>query len=178
MGSIYPTTKLILLDSLLQETSNNSKAMKVLLICALFGAALSEVYFEEKFGAGWEDRWVQSTHKGADAGKFVLSAGKFYSGPNGTATGHWNWTTNTSLIAHAHTRIRILGEGQMHTALSRVFVCVFVCVLVCVCEWKEELLCYIVSIIYNVKGIVNSFFSLALICCCARVPACKFEKKK
>merc|ERR1712055_59591 len=54
------------------------KAMKVLLICALFGAALSEVYFEEKFGAGWEDRWVQSTHKGADAGKFVLSAGKFY----------------------------------------------------------------------------------------------------
>jgi len=67
-----------LLDSLLQETSNTSKAMKVLLICALFGAALSEVYFEEKFGAGWEDRWVQSTHKGADAGKFVLSAGKFY----------------------------------------------------------------------------------------------------
>ena len=52
--------------------------MKVVLICALFGAALSEVYFEEKFGAGWEDRWVQSTHKGADAGKFVLSAGKFY----------------------------------------------------------------------------------------------------
>merc|ERR1719320_1174627 len=78
MGSIYPTTKLILLDSLLQETSNTSKAMKVLLICALFGAALSEVYFEEKFGAGWEDRWVQSNHKGADAGKFVLSAGKFY----------------------------------------------------------------------------------------------------
>merc|ERR1719320_579966 len=78
MGSIYPTTKLILLDSLLQETSSISKAMKVLLICALFGAALSEVYFEEKFGAGWEDRWVQSTHKGADAGKFVLSAGKFY----------------------------------------------------------------------------------------------------
>ena len=65
----------------------------------------------------------------------------------------------------------------MHTALPRVFVCVFVCVLVCVCEWKEELICYIVSIIYNVKGIVNSFFSLALICCCARVPACKFEKK-
>ena len=52
--------------------------MKVLLICALFGAALSEVYFEEKFGDGWEDRWVQSTHKGADAGKFVLSAGKFH----------------------------------------------------------------------------------------------------
>jgi calreticulin len=23
-------------------------------------------------------RWVESTHKGADAGKFVLTAGKFY----------------------------------------------------------------------------------------------------
>jgi len=23
-------------------------------------------------------RWVESTHKGAEAGKFVLSAGKFY----------------------------------------------------------------------------------------------------
>ena len=52
--------------------------MKLLLACALFGAALSEVFFEEQFGAGYEDRWVQSTHKGAEAGKFVLSAGKFY----------------------------------------------------------------------------------------------------
>jgi len=29
-------------------------------------------------GDGWEKRWVQSTHKGAEAGKFVLTAGKFY----------------------------------------------------------------------------------------------------
>lgn len=28
--------------------------------------------------ANWEDNWVQSTHKGDDAGKFVLTAGKFY----------------------------------------------------------------------------------------------------
>lgn len=27
---------------------------------------------------GWEDRWVSSTHKGAEQGKFELSAGKFY----------------------------------------------------------------------------------------------------
>ncbi len=27
---------------------------------------------------GWQKRWIQSTHKGEQAGKFVLSAGKFY----------------------------------------------------------------------------------------------------
>jgi len=45
---------------------------------ALLGLALSEVFIEERFGEGWEDRWVQSTHKGAEAGKFVATAGKFY----------------------------------------------------------------------------------------------------
>ena len=34
-------------------------------------------YFEEQFGDGWEDRWVQSEHK-SDLGKFELSAGSFY----------------------------------------------------------------------------------------------------
>jgi len=43
---------------------------------ALCGAALSEVFFEEKFDS--LDAWVQSTSKGAEAGKFELSAGKFY----------------------------------------------------------------------------------------------------
>jgi len=52
--------------------------MKLLLLTALFGAALSEIFLEETFGEGWEDRWVQSTHKGAEAGKFVATAGKFY----------------------------------------------------------------------------------------------------
>ena len=54
--------------------------MKVLILCALFGAALSEVFFEETFSDGdkWESRWIQSTHKGDEAGKFVLTAGKFY----------------------------------------------------------------------------------------------------
>merc|ERR1712198_745227 len=40
----------------------------------------AEIYLEETFQDGdkWEDRWIQSTHKGGDAGKFVLTAGKFY----------------------------------------------------------------------------------------------------
>jgi len=50
--------------------------MKFLVVLALCGVALSEVYFEEKFDT--LDAWVQSTHKGAEAGKFELSAGKFY----------------------------------------------------------------------------------------------------
>merc|ERR1711910_172827 len=55
------------------------KKMKVLLAFALLGAALSEVFFEETFSDDkWEDRWVQSTAKADDAGKFVLTAGKFY----------------------------------------------------------------------------------------------------
>ena len=29
---------------------------------------------------GWEDRWVKSTHKGADAGRFEVSKGEFNSG--------------------------------------------------------------------------------------------------
>jgi len=54
--------------------------MRLLLAFALFGVALSEVFFEEKFddGEAWESRWIQSTNKGGDAGKFVLTAGKFY----------------------------------------------------------------------------------------------------
>merc|ERR1711934_685811 len=49
---------------------------KFLVVLALCGVALSEVYFEEKFDS--LDAWVQSTHKGAKAGKFELSAGKFF----------------------------------------------------------------------------------------------------
>jgi len=55
--------------------------MKLLLVFALVcGSALAEVFFEERFqdGDAWEKRWVSSTHKGNDAGKFVLTAGKFY----------------------------------------------------------------------------------------------------
>ena len=38
----------------------------------------AEVFFEETFSDDYEERWVQSTHKGDEAGKFVLTAGKFY----------------------------------------------------------------------------------------------------
>ena len=41
--------------------------MKLLIVLALCGAALSEVFFEEKFDT--LDAWVQSTHKGAEAGE-------------------------------------------------------------------------------------------------------------
>ena len=30
------------------------------------------------FTDGWESRWVESTHKGSEQGKFKHSAGKFY----------------------------------------------------------------------------------------------------
>ena len=41
-------------------------------------AASAEVFFSEKFNEGWESRWVASKHKGAEAGAFKLSAGKFF----------------------------------------------------------------------------------------------------
>jgi len=43
--------------------------------------ASATVYFEEKFGAGWESRWVESKNKQAEGtqGKFGWTAGKFYS---------------------------------------------------------------------------------------------------
>ena len=40
------------------------------------GAALSKVFFEEKFNS--LDVWVQSTTKGVEACKFKLSTGKIY----------------------------------------------------------------------------------------------------
>jgi len=54
--------------------------MKVsLFLLAIVGSAFAEIYFEDRFDKDdWESRWVQSTHKGAEAGKFVWTAGKFY----------------------------------------------------------------------------------------------------
>lgn len=36
------------------------------------------VYFKDEFDAGWESRWVESTYKGGEQGKFKWTAGKFY----------------------------------------------------------------------------------------------------
>ncbi|XP_076462169.1 calreticulin-like [Babylonia areolata] len=55
--------------------------MKFVVFClALFCATVceSKKYFEEAFDDGYESRWVDSTHKGGEQGKFKLSAGKFY----------------------------------------------------------------------------------------------------
>lgn len=57
------------------------KSVLVIALVALVGCALSEsVYFQETFedGESFRDRWVESTFKGAEQGKFVLSNGKFY----------------------------------------------------------------------------------------------------
>merc|ERR1711981_1412561 len=58
--------------------SKNSNNMKTaLLIFAVVGTTFAAI-FEERFESGIGDNWVQSTHKGAEAGKFEWTAGKFY----------------------------------------------------------------------------------------------------
>jgi len=37
-----------------------------------------KVYFREEFSDGWDSRWVNSEHKGAEQGVFKWTAGKFY----------------------------------------------------------------------------------------------------
>jgi len=54
--------------------------MDTLLILLGFVALCNcTIYFKEEFNDdSWEKRWTQSTNKGAEAGKFELTAGKFY----------------------------------------------------------------------------------------------------
>jgi len=51
-----------------------------LCFCLLIAFAASEVYFDETFadGSNWESRWVYSTTKGDEAGKFERTAGKYF----------------------------------------------------------------------------------------------------
>jgi len=53
---------------------------QLIFLCAVVSVlAEPEIYFVEKFeDKSWEDRWVHSTYKGSQAGKFKWSAGKFY----------------------------------------------------------------------------------------------------
>jgi calreticulin len=51
---------------------------KVLLLLALIAFVSAEVFFQEKFDQDWESRWVKSTNKGSDAGKWALSHGKYF----------------------------------------------------------------------------------------------------
>jgi len=46
----------------------------------------------------WEKRWIASTHKGEAAGKFVLTAGKFY----GDATKDLGELIKHELLRHSH----------------------------------------------------------------------------
>ena len=46
---------------------------------ALAYFASAEIVFKEEFtDADWQSRWVESTFKGAEAGHFDITAGKFY----------------------------------------------------------------------------------------------------
>jgi len=58
------------------------RAAILALVLSLSAVAIAEVYYKEEFDAGWESRWVKSTSKGADAGEFDASAGKYNADPN------------------------------------------------------------------------------------------------
>jgi calreticulin len=51
---------------------------KVFVFLALVALVSCEVYFSEKFDENWESRWVKSTNKGSDAGKWKLSHGTYF----------------------------------------------------------------------------------------------------
>merc|ERR1712002_922397 len=51
-------------------------AMRIFVLLGALAIAQSKIYFKETFDD--DSKWVYSTHKGSDAGKFKLSAGKFY----------------------------------------------------------------------------------------------------
>lgn len=51
----------------------------LLLLFVTFVSA--EIYFEEEFNDGWENRWVMSKFKGAEAGEVEVSTGKYFNDP-------------------------------------------------------------------------------------------------
>lgn len=55
------------------------KLTLVTVVLCLAATACATVYFSETFDdESWTDRWVYSKEKGSDAGKFKLSAGKYF----------------------------------------------------------------------------------------------------
>jgi len=54
--------------------------MRLLALACLIVLATADpkVYFREEFSDGWDSRWVNSEHKGAEQGVFKWTAGKFY----------------------------------------------------------------------------------------------------
>lgn len=53
-------------------------ASRIALFLAVVGIAHCTVFFKETFDDPLEGRWIHSTSKGSDAGKMVLSSGKFF----------------------------------------------------------------------------------------------------
>jgi len=53
-------------------------SLMIAVLVGLVAVASAKVYFQESFDGNWEKRWVPSTFKGAEAGKWEVSAGKFY----------------------------------------------------------------------------------------------------
>jgi calreticulin len=53
-------------------------SLVIAVLIGLVAIASAKVYFQETFDGDWEKRWVASTFKGAEAGKWEVSAGKFY----------------------------------------------------------------------------------------------------
>jgi calreticulin len=53
-------------------------ASRIALFLAVVGIAHCTVFFKETFDDPLDVRWVHSTNKGSDAGKMVLSSGKFF----------------------------------------------------------------------------------------------------
>merc|ERR1712048_438209 len=61
-------------------SSSTARMEKIaLILLGLAALCHCEIHFKEEFADDtWEQRWVYSTNKGSDAGKFKLTAGKFY----------------------------------------------------------------------------------------------------
>jgi len=53
-------------------------ACRIALLLALICVVHSKIYFKETFDEWVEGRWINSKHKGKDAGEMKLTAGKFY----------------------------------------------------------------------------------------------------
>lgn len=76
--------------------------------------------------ADWEKRWISSTKKGSDAGKFVLSAGKFYNDPDldkGIQYGlNYPKIALPNIFAHYETNLYVFTIVESKTSIIFPFV--------------------------------------------------------
>jgi len=56
----------------------NHLIIQLFVLCFLLVASHAKVYFKETFDDGWESRWIESKHKGSEAGPWKHTAGEFY----------------------------------------------------------------------------------------------------